>query len=79
MDSIIWVAIIGLPAQLIVALATYQKAKSADRAVNHRVTGSTISTDIMDMKVQLRDLTRELVWLRREFYEHMRSHADDNK
>lgn len=75
-DSIVWVALIGMPAQLLIAWATYRKAASADNAVNHRVNGTTISADILDMRHEMREQGRQLAWLTKMVSAHMKEHAN---
>ena len=72
MDPLVWVAIIGAPANLLVGWAAYRKASSADSAVNHRVNGTTVSEDIADIKREQRLMHRDVVWLTREFMRHQR-------
>lgn len=74
-SNIVWVALIGMPAQLLIAWATYRKASSADNAVNHRVNGTTISADILDMRHEMREQGRQLAWLTRMVSVHMKEHA----
>jgi flagellar biosynthesis protein FliR len=76
MDPQIWVAIIGFPVNLIAAVATLVHARRADKAVNHRVTNTTISQDVADMKVLIARMSSDIVWLTREFAEYRRSHVD---
>jgi hypothetical protein len=65
-DPLILVALIGLPANLLIAFATYSKAKSTDSAVNHRVSGTTVSEDIADIRREQRIMHSDIVWLTRE-------------
>ena len=74
-DPQIWVALIGLPPALISALAAFH-ARRADKAVNHRVTNTTISQDVADIKVQLTQVSSDVIWLTHAFTEHLRSHVD---
>lgn len=78
-------AIISFPATLTVLL-TYRKANSAstnakeasqhaseaNAAVNHRVNGRTVSQDVQDMHVELREIHKEFLWLSRAFGRHLR-------
>lgn len=74
-NAAIAVALIGLPTQLFLAWATYRKAASADNAVNHRVNGTTISQDILDIKHMQRQQGIDIAWLVREFTQHLKEHA----
>ena len=74
MDSTVLVALIGFPSTFVVALATYRKTTTVDKAVNHRVTGQTISEDIADIKVELRQQRQDIVWLIREHAAHIKEH-----
>jgi hypothetical protein len=74
-SSLIFVALIGMPANLLIAWATYRKASSADNAVNHRVNGTTISVDVLDMRHELREQGKQLAWLTRMVSIHMKEHA----
>lgn len=74
MDSTVLVALIGFPSTFIVAIATYRKTATVDKAVNHRVTGQTISEDIADIKVELRQQRQDIAWLIREHSAHIKEH-----
>lgn len=78
METTVILALIGLPVQLILALATYKKAARADRAVNHRVSKSTISQDVMDIKAQQELMQIDIIFLRRAVNKILRSMTDDD-
>jgi hypothetical protein len=74
MDAQVLIALIGLPsgvllaaANLLIARATYLKAKSTDRAVNHRPgNGTTLSQDMLDVKAEQREMKRDFIFHKRE-------------
>lgn len=72
MEASVWVALITMPAGLIMAIATFRKASSADRAVNHRVGGTTVSEDISDMRHEIREMHKDLIWISRAFNRHLK-------
>src|SRR5690606_9305697 len=54
-------------ANLLVARATYLKAKATDRAVNHRPgNGTTLSQDMLDVKPEQRQMKRDFIFYKRE-------------
>lgn len=85
-DPLVLVALIGAPANLLIGYAAWRNsvkaaasAKSADKAVNHRVNGTTISEDISDIKVGQRELNKSVVWLTRAHLQHLREdHGHDD-
>lgn len=72
----LWLALIATPANLLLALATYRKARSTDAAVNHRVTNTTISEDIANIRIQLSQMERDIIWLTRQHSLHLREHIN---
>lgn len=70
--TMIILAMIGLPVNFLLALATYRKARSADQAVNHRASGTTISEDIADMRVEMREMRRDTLWTTQALMTHIK-------
>src|SRR5690606_30813166 len=74
MDAQVLIALIGLPAgfllaapNLLVARATYPKAKSTDQAVNHRPrNGTTQTQDMLDVKAEQREMKRDFIFHKRQ-------------
>lgn len=77
MDTPVLLALIGLPVQLILALATYQKSRRTDRAVNHRVTKNTISQDVQDIKAQQELMQIDIIFLRKAVHKILRNTSHD--
>lgn len=69
-------AILGLPANLALMIATYRKAKSTDQAVNHRASGTTISEDIADIRAEQRSMRKEMLWMNEALFTHLRKRGE---
>ena len=79
MDPLVLATLIGVPANLLVGFGAYRKAKSADNAVNHRVSGTTVSEDIADIRQEVRAMHKDFVWFTREFRRHLKEDHSDRE